>query len=72
MIPAVVAVEVVHALRDFLITGLKPSIQELADVIEDFFDAPGNLTQGPYLSLALPFLNGLMLRQDKPWRDTIP
>lgn len=56
MIPTVVADEVVQALRDFLVTGFKPSNPELASVIEDFLDKPENLTRGPYLSLALPFL----------------
>ena len=55
MIPTVVADEVVHALRDFLITGFKPSNSELASVIDDFLEDPENLTRGPYLSLALPF-----------------
>ena len=55
MIPTVVADEVVHALRDFLITGFKPSNPELASVIEDFLAEPTNLVRGPYLSLALPF-----------------
>ena len=55
MIPTVVAAEVVQALRDFLITGFKPSNPELASVIEDFLAEPTNLTRGPYLSLALPF-----------------
>ena len=55
MIPTVVAAEVVQALRDFLITGFKPSNPELASVIEDFLAEPTNLVRGPYLSLALPF-----------------
>ena len=55
MIPTVVAAEVVQALRDFLITGFKPSNPELASIIEDFLAEPANLAQGPYLSLALPF-----------------
>lgn len=55
MIPTVVAAEVAHALRDFLLTGFKPSNPDLADVIDDFLDEPENLTRGPYLSLALPF-----------------
>ena len=55
MIPTVVAAEVVQALRDFLITGFKPSNPELASVIEDFLAEPANLARGPYLSLALPF-----------------
>ena len=55
MIPTVVAAEVVQALRDFLITGFKPSNPELASVIEDFLTEPANLARGPYLSLALPF-----------------
>ena len=55
MIPTVVADEVVHALRDFLVTGFKPSNPELASVIDKFLDDPTNLTRGPYLSLALPF-----------------
>ena len=55
MIPTVVADEIVQALRDFLITGFKPSNPELASVIEDFLAEPANLARGPYLSLALPF-----------------
>ena len=55
MIPTVVADEVVQALRDFLITGFKPSNPEIASVIEDFLAEPSNLARGPYLSLALPF-----------------
>ncbi len=55
MIPTVVAAEVVQALRDFLITGFKPSTPELASVIENFLAEPANLVRGPYLSLALPF-----------------
>ena len=55
MIPTVVAAEVVQALRDFLITGFKPSNPELASVIEDFLAEPANLARGPYLSLGLPF-----------------
>lgn len=35
MIPTVVAAEVVQALRDFLVTGFKPSNPELADVTKD-------------------------------------
>ena len=55
MIPSVVAAEVAHALRDFLVTGFTPSNPELASVIDDFLAEPANLTRGPYLSLALPF-----------------
>ena len=55
MIPTVVAAEVVQALRDFLITGFKPSNPELASVIEEFLAESANLARGPYLSLALPF-----------------
>ena len=55
MIPTVVAAEVVQALRDFLITGFKPSNPELAGVLDDFLAEPTNLARGPYLSLALPF-----------------
>ena len=55
MIPSVVAAEVAHALRDFLVTGFTPSNSELASVIDDFLAEPANLTRGPYLSLALPF-----------------
>ena len=55
MIPSVVADEVVHALRDFLLTGFKPSNPELADVIDEFLSEPANLARGPYLSLSLPF-----------------
>lgn len=55
MIRSVVVAVVVQALRDFLITGFKPSNPELASVIEDFLAEPANLDRGPYLSLALPF-----------------
>ena len=55
MIPTVVAAEAAHALRDFLVTGFKPSNPELASVIDDFLADPANLARGPYLSLALPF-----------------
>ena len=55
MIPTVVADEVVHALRDFLVTGFTPSTPDLASVIDDFLAEPANLVRGPYLSLALPF-----------------
>ena len=55
MIPTVVADEIVRALRDFLVTGFKPSNPELASVIDDFLANPENLIRGPYLSLALPF-----------------
>ncbi len=55
MIPTVVAAEVVHALRDFLVTGFKPSNPALASVIDDFLAVRENLVRGPYLSLALPF-----------------
>ena len=55
MIPTVVAAEVAHALRDFLVTGFKPSNPDLANVIDDFLAEPANLARGPYLSLALPF-----------------
>ena len=55
MIPTVVADEVANALRDFLVTGFKPSNPGLASVIEDFLAEPANLARGPYLSLALPF-----------------
>ena len=55
MIPNVVAAELAHALRDFLVTGFTPSNPELASVIDNFLAEPANLTRGPYLSLALPF-----------------
>ncbi|MDE2927157.1 MAG: DEAD/DEAH box helicase [Acidobacteriota bacterium] len=55
MIPSVVAAEVFHALRDFLVTGFTPSNPDLANVIDGFLAEPGNLTRGPYLSLSLPF-----------------
>ena len=55
MIPSIVAEEVVHALRDFLLTGFKPSNPELAGVIDDFLSEPANLARGPYVSLSLPF-----------------
>ena len=55
MIPTVVAAEIVQALRDFLVTGFKPSNPELGDVIDGFLADRANLVRGPYLSLALPF-----------------
>ena len=56
MIPSVVAAEIAHALHSFLVTGFRPSNPELAGVIDGFLAEPTNLAQGPYLSLALPFL----------------
>lgn len=55
MMTSIVADEVVQALRDFLLTGFKPSNPELADVIDDFLSEPANLARGQYLSLSLPF-----------------
>ena len=56
MIPSVVAAEVTGALGDFLATGFGPSNPALAHVIDDFPAEPENLAKGPYLSIALPFL----------------
>ena len=56
MIPSVVAAEVTGALRDFLATGFGPSNPALAHVVDDFLAEPENLAKGPYLSIALPFL----------------
>ena len=55
MIPSVIAAEVTGARRDFLATGFGPSKPALAGVIDDFLAEPGNLTKGPYLSVALTF-----------------
>ena len=55
MLPSVVAPEVTGVLRDFLATGFGLSNPALANVVDDFLAKPGNLTEGPYLSIALPF-----------------
>lgn len=68
MIPAALARQLRQGLADFLRFSFRSSTPGFTGLIEDFIARPGALDRGPYLSLALPFVQG----QDPDFFPDVP
>ncbi len=68
MLPAITATQIQLGLEDFLRTNFSISSPYFSDLIDEFIEN-GNAFRGPYLSLGLPFAEGLKGRDCFPELD---
>ena len=60
MIPSILARDVISSLEDYISLGFKPSNPPLQQIIDEFLEAEGAFTKGPFLEIALPYKKALL------------
>ncbi|HED14810.1 MAG TPA: DEAD/DEAH box helicase, partial [Gammaproteobacteria bacterium] len=64
MLPSILSEEITKGLKSFITTGFETDTPFFAGMFQRFVEQPGNLMKGPYLSVALPFQQGVTTHQD--------
>ncbi|ELR97405.1 hypothetical protein [Gloeocapsa sp. PCC 73106] len=59
MIPSVLAHEIHDSIAEFISTEFRPATPSFENLLKEFLDKKESIFKGPYLSLGLPFRQGI-------------